>query len=318
MHQLRKLILIRVLLGVATLFVVSLIVFLAVQLLPGDLAQQLLGQSATPENVAALRAELGLDVPAYIRYFDWLWGILHGDLGRSLAANREISEMIAPRLVNTFRLALLAAIIAIPVGISLGIAAALFRNTIFDRAITIVTLAAISLPEFFVAYILVMVLAVQLPWFPSISRISPDMTFGETIYRLILPSTTLCFAVIGYIMRLTRAAIVNVMSEPYVEMARLKGIRPWKVVIVHALPNALAPIINVVALNLAYLIVGVVIVETVFVYPGLGQLLVDSVVKRDITVVQAASLIFAGVYIIINLLADVLSIATNPRLSRSR
>ncbi len=304
----------RLALGLLTLFVVSLIIFLAVELLPGDLAEAILGQSATPETVAAFRRELRLDLPMHERYFEWLFGILQGDMGRSLANQREISELIGGRLANTLFLALIAAVIAVPLALTLGILAALYRNSFYDRAVNIVTLSSISFPEFFIAYILILFLAVQWGWFPSISNVSDDLGFWERVYRSALPALTLTLVVVAHMMRMTRAAIINLLASPYIEMANLKGLTSMRIIVKHALPNALAPIINVVAINLAYLVVGVVIVEVVFVYPGLGQLLVDSVSKRDIPVVQAASLIFASAYILLNLTADVLSIMTNPRL----
>jgi peptide/nickel transport system permease protein len=305
-------------LGLLTLFVVSLIIFLGVELLPGDLAEAILGQGATPETVAAIRRELKLDLPAYQRYLEWLVGMLQGDLGRSLANQREISELIGGRLWNTLSLALLAAVISVPLAVTLGVMAALYRNGIFDRTVNVLTLSSISFPEFFVAYILILVLAVQTGLFPSISNISDDLGFWERVYRSALPAFTLTLVVVAHMMRMTRAAIINLLASPYIEMANLKGLTRSHIIIRHALPNALAPIINVIAINLAYLVVGVVIVEVVFVYPGLGQLLVDSVSKRDIPVVQASGLIFAAAYILLNLTADVLAIMTNPRLMHPR
>ena len=314
MHPIVKMVLERLGLGLITLWVVSLIIFLAVEFLPGDLAQEILGQSATPETVAAFRRELGLDQPMHTRYFDWLGGVLTGDLGTSLANNREISELIGGRLINTLSLALYAAAIAVPVSITLGILCALYRNSWFDRLANIFTLSSISFPEFFVAYILILWLAVTTGAFPSLANVNDQTTFFDYLYRAFLPALTLTLVVTAHMMRMTRAAIINLLASPYIEMARLKGMSPGRVIVKHALPNALAPIINVVALNLAYLITGVVVVEVVFVYPGLGQLLVDSVAKRDITVVQASCLIFAATFILLNLTADVLSILTNPRL----
>jgi peptide/nickel transport system permease protein len=301
-------------LGLLILFVVSVIIFLGVQLLPGDLAQAILGQSATPETVAAFRRELGLDLPAYQRYFEWLFGILQGDMGRSLANHREISELIGERLGNTLFLAAMAATIAVPLAVTLGVLAALYRNTLYDRIVNIVTLTSISFPEFFVAYILILWLAVDAGWFPSISNVSEGLDFWERVYRCALPAFTLTLVVVAHMMRMTRAAIINLLASPYIEMANLKGLKRSRIIVHHALPNALSPIINVIVLNLAYLVVGVVIVEVVFVYPGLGQLLVDSVSKRDIPVVQASSLIFAATYVLLNLTADVLAILSNPRL----
>jgi len=314
MHAVLKMVVQRVALGVLTLLVVSALVFISVEFLPGDVAEQILGQSATPETLAALRDQLGLNTPPVERYFDWLGGILQGDFGQSVISQRPITELLAQRLGNTLSLALLATLISVPLAVGLGILAALKRNTWVDRTINIGTLTAISFPEYFVAYGLILIFSVKLGWFPSISIVSGTVTFAERIHLTLLPALTLTMIVTAHMMRMTRASIINLLALPYVEMARLKGASQRRVVVVHALPNAIAPIVNVIALNIAYMIAGVVIVEVVFVYPGLGQLLVDSVAKRDVTVVQAACLIFASAFIIFNLVADVISIVSNPRL----
>ncbi|MGD8291704.1 MAG: ABC transporter permease [Desulfobacterales bacterium] len=305
-------------LGLLTIIVISVLIFLGVEALPGDVAEAILGQEATPETVAAFRKEMKLDLPPHIRYFAWLSGFMQGDLGRSLANKRPISELVFWRFGNTLFLAASAAVVAVPVAVILGILAALYRNSLFDRIISMVTLSTISFPEFFVAYILIALLSVQLVVFPSISNINDQMSFFQKIHAIILPSLTLTLVVVAHMMRQTRAAIINILASPFIEMARLKGIKRLRVIVLHAFPNALSPVINVIALNLAYLVVGVIIVEVVFVYPGLGQLLVDSVSKRDIPVVQASGLIFAAVYVGLNLLADILSIITNPRLRNPR
>lgn len=308
----------RIALGLLSLFVISLIIAFVVELLPGDLAEAILGQGATPETVRVFRAELGLDKPAHLRYLDWLAGMVSGDMGVSLANKREISELVGIRLSNTLFLGGFAAAIAVPLSLLLGILAALYRNSFYDRAVNVFTLTSISFPEFFVAYILILFFAVKFGWFPGISNISTDLGIGDKLFRSLLPAATLTLVVVAHMMRMTRAAIINLLASPYIEMARLKGIRPTKIIIRHALPNALAPIVNVIAINLAYLVVGVVVVEVVFVYPGLGQLMVDSVSKRDVPVVQACSMIFATVYILLNLSADIISIVTNPRLLHPR
>ena len=318
MSHILKVIAQRIALGFLTLFTISLLITFGVELLPGDLADSILGQGATPETVIVFRAELGLDKPAHMRYLSWLGGIVTGDLGVSLANKREISELVGIRIANTLFLGGFAAAIAVPLALFLGILAALYRNTLYDRAINTFTLTTISFPEFFVAYILILFFAIKLGWFPGISNISTELSFGNKLYRTLLPATTLTLVVLAHMLRMTRATIINLLASPYIEMARLKGISPMKIILRHALPNALAPIVNVVAINLAYLVVGVVIVEVVFVYPGLGQLMVDSVSKRDIPVVQACSMIFASVYILLNLSADIISIVTNPRLLHPR
>jgi peptide/nickel transport system permease protein len=305
-------------LGLLTIIVISMLIFLGVEALPGDVATAILGQEATPETVAAFRKELKLDLPPHVRYFAWLGDFMRGDLGTSLANKRPISELIFWRFKNTMFLAASAAVVAVPIAVILGILAALYRNSLFDRTISMVTLSTISFPEFFVAYILIALLSVQIVIFPSISNINDQMSFWQKIHSIILPCLTLTLVVVAHMMRQTRAAIINILASPFIEMARLKGIKRMRVIVLHAFPNALSPVINVIALNLAYLVVGVVIVEVVFVYPGLGQLLVDSVSKRDIPVVQASGLIFAAVYVSLNLLADIMSILTNPRLRNPR
>jgi peptide/nickel transport system permease protein len=314
MDSLGKMVAKRIALGLTTLIVISLLIFLGVELLPGDVAETILGQSALPETVEAFRRELKLDLPPHIRYFTWLGDFFQGDFGNSLANKRPVAQQIGWRFGNTMFLAAAAAVIAVPLAIILGILAALYRNSLFDRFISVVTLSTISFPEFFVAYILIALLSVEIILFPSISNINEQMSFLEKIHAIFLPCMTLTLVVVAHMMRQTRAAIINIMASPFIEMARLKGIKRARIIVLHALPNALSPVINVVAINLAYLVVGVVVVEVVFVYPGLGQLLVDSVSKRDIPVVQASGLIFAAIYIGLNLLADVLSIISNPRL----
>ncbi|MFT4700168.1 MAG: peptide/nickel transport system permease protein [Yoonia sp.] len=315
----------RLALGVLTLLIISVVIFVAVNLLPGDFAQLILGQGATEGSVNSIRRDLGLDEPIVSRYFGWLGGMLTGNLGTSFAQlnfttnlggvnNVTVLDQILPRLGNTMFLAGVTAMIAVPIAVTLGILAALYRNTVFDRVANIATLTSISSPEFFMAYVLILVLAVINPLLPSLSNIYDGMPFSERLEKTMLPALTLTLVVTAHMMRMTRASIINLLASPYIEMARLKGMSPIRVIVKHALPNALAPIINVVALNLAYLITGVVVVEVVFVYPGIGQLFVDSVKIRDIPVVQACCLIFAAAYILLNLTADIMSILSNPRL----
>ncbi|MBT6256658.1 MAG: ABC transporter permease [Alphaproteobacteria bacterium] len=317
MSNVIKMILKRLGLGVLTLLLLSLLIFLSVEALPGDLAETILGQQATPENVAAIRKELGLDLPAHTRYLNWLGGMLQGDFGNSLALKKPISGLIAPRLQNTLFLTLYTACIAVPLALILGMAASLFRNGYFDRISNATALSAISMPEFFVGYIMIYFFALS-GYFPSMANINPNTPFIDKLYVCFLPALTLTLVVTAHMMRMTRAAIINVLALPYIEMANLKGVKPRRVIVLHALPNAVAPIVNVVALNLAYLITGVVIVEIVFVFPGLGQLMVDGVKFRDVPVVQATALIFASAYVGLNLLADIISTITNPRLMRQR
>lgn len=311
------LILKRISMGVLTLLAVSVIIFGAIEMLPGDIAQEILGQSATEESVEAFRRELGLDQPAVARYFGWVGGIVQGDLGTSLANGRDVSELIQSRLGNTLFLAVYAAIISVPLAVGLGLLAALYRNSVFDRTANLGALSSVSMPEFFLAYILIYFFSLS-GLFPSMSDVTSDTPLMTRLYVMFLPALTLTLVITAHMMRMTRAAIINLLASPYIEMSELKGISRRRIILRHALPNALAPIINVIALNLAYLVTGVVIVEVVFVYPGLGQLMVDSVSKRDVVVVQAVSLIFASAFILLNLLADVLSTMSNPRLIHTR
>lgn len=304
----------RIALGLLTLFLVSVLIFAGTEILPGDVATAVLGQSATPDAVEAIRRSLGLHDPAIVRYLNWLRAFLTGDVGTSLATGRPVGPDLWLRLTNTFFLAGTAAAIAVPLALILGITTAIFRDSLYDRLANILGLAAISLPEFFVGYLLILLLSVQLGWLPSLAMVSPEMGLAARLETIALPTITLVLAVLAYIMRMTRTAVLDVMSNPYIEMAVLKGVPPWRLVLQHALPNALAPIIQVIAFNLAYLVVGVVLVEVVFVYPGIGQYLVDAVSKRDITVVQACGLVFGATYVGLNVLADILVIFVNPRL----
>jgi peptide/nickel transport system permease protein len=304
----------RIALGILLLLAVSVLIFVGTQILPGDVAQSILGQSATPVALENLRKSMGLNDPAYVRYFRWLWGILHGDLGTSLTTQLDIASSIKERLWNTLFLAFWAAIVAVPLAIVLGLTAVRYRNGPIDKLITGVALASTSLPEFFIGYLLVYFFAVKYQIFPGISTVYPGMSLLEKLQAIALPATALTLVVLAHMMRMTRAAILNVMQSAYIETAELKGLTAFDIIRKHALPNALAPIINVVMINLAFLVVGVVVVEVIFVYPGMGQYLVDHVAKRDVPVVQAVGLIFASVYIFLNMVADIAGILANPRL----
>ncbi len=309
-----KLVAQRVALGVLLLLAVSVLIFAGTQILPGDVAQSILGQSATPESLANLRAELGLNDPAYVRYFRWLGGVLTGDLGTALSSGQDIATSIGGRLKNTLFLAACAAIVAVPLAIVLGLVAVRYRNGFVDKLISGLALASTSFPEFFIGYVLVYFFAVKWQIFPGISTVYDGMPFVERLRAVALPAAALTLVVLAHMMRMTRAAILNVMQSAYIETADLKGLRPLEIIRKHAFPNAIAPVVNVVMLNLAYLIVGVVVVEVIFVYPGMGQYLVDHVTKRDVPVVQAVGLIFAAVYITLNIIADIAAIVANPRL----
>lgn len=309
-----KLVAQRVALGLLLLLAVSVLIFAGTQVLPGDVAQAILGQSATPQALQNLRESLGLNDPAYVRYFRWLGGVLTGDLGTALTSRQDIATSLAPRLWNTLFLAFWAAVVSVPLAILLGLLAVRYRNGFIDKLISGFALASTSLPEFFIGYLLIYFFAVKLQWFPSISTVFDGMPFLDRLNAIVLPATVLTLVVLAHMMRMTRAAILNVMQSAYIETAELKGLSPFDIIRRHAFPNAIAPVINVVMLNLAYLVVGVVVVEVIFVYPGMGQYLVDHVAKRDVPVVQAVGLIFAAVYIFLNIVADVAGILANPRL----
>lgn len=309
-----KLIAQRIALGLLLLLAVSVLIFVGTQILPGDVASSILGQSATTESLANLREALGLNDPAYIRYFKWLGGILTGNLGTALSSGQDIASAIGGRLWNTLFLAFWAAAVSVPLAIGLGLLAVRYRNGFIDKLISGLALASTSLPEFFIGYLLVYFFAVQWQIFPGISTVYDGMPFLERMKAIALPATALTLVVLAHMMRMTRAAILNVMQSAYIETAELKGLSPFEIIRKHAFPNAIAPVVNVVMLNLAYLIVGVVVVEVIFVYPGMGQYLVDHVAKRDVPVVQAVGLIFAAVYITLNMIADIAAILANPRL----
>ena len=304
----------RLLIGLATLWVVSVLVFAGTEILPGDVAQIVLGQAATPESLAVLRAELGLDKPAYVRYLGWLADMVSGDLGISKAGGATISSLIGGRLNNTLFLGGIVAVISVPLSVVLGLLAAMYPGTWIDRVLTFGTLSLISVPEFFIATFLVLFLAVQLQWLPAIAYMDGEESFFELIVALLMPILTLTIVVAAQMIRMTRAGILNVMNSPYIEMAILKGIPRTRIILQHAFFNAIGPIVNVIALNLAYLVSGVVIVETIFAYPGLAKLMVDGVQTRDLPLVQACGMIFCGTYVLLILTADVAAILSNPRL----
>jgi peptide/nickel transport system permease protein len=303
-------------LGLLTLLAVSALLFFGTNLLPGDVAAALLGQDATPEALHNIRAALGLEQPAWLRYLHWLGGALHGDFGTSLTSARPVAAQVLPRLGNTLLLASLAALVSVPLAVGLGLLSAMREGGVLDRLVSLLSLVTISVPEFFVGYVLTLLFAVQLGWLPSLAIMHGGMSLAERLAAIALPVATLVIVVLAHMLRMTRSALLAVMSAPYIEMAFLKGLPRGTVVLRHALPNAAAPIIAVVALNLGYLVVGVVVVEAVFVYPGAGQLMVDAVSKRDLPVVQACGLVFAATYVGLNTIADMLAIIVNPRLRR--
>jgi len=313
-HPILKLVAQRLALGVLLLLAASVLIFAGTSILPGDVAQSILGQSATPEALENMRRELGLNEPAISRYFSWLGGIVQGDLGTALTNGRDIADSLGGRLKNTMFLAFWAALISVPLAIFLGLLAVRYKDRWPDKLISAVTLTTISIPEFMIGYVLIYFVAIKWGMFSSVAIINDGMSLGDKLNAIAIPVMVLTLVVLAHMMRMTRAAILNVMQSAYVETAELKGLGMLKIIRKHAFPNAIAPIVNVVMLNLAYLVVGVVVVEVVFAYPGMGQYLVDHVSKRDVPVVQACGLIFAAVYIGLNLIADIVSILANPRL----
>lgn len=315
MGPVAKLLTQRIALGLLLLFLVSILIFVGTIILPGDVAQSILGQSATPEALANLRRDLGLNDPPVQRYLAWLGGVLTGDLGTALTSGQDIASTLFARMGNTLFLAFWAALISVPLAIFLGLLAVRYRERWPDKLISSVTLTTISIPEFLIGYILMFLLGVKLRWFPSTAiGYNPNGDIWTNLNAIALPVAVLTLVVLAHMMRMTRAAILNVMQSAYIETAELKGLSMFTIIRKHAFPNSIAPIVNVVMLNLAYLVVGVVVVEVVFVYPGMGQYLVDHVSKRDVPVVQACGLIFAAVYIGLNMIADIVSILANPRL----
>ena len=304
----------RIALALVSLLAVSVIVFAITAVLPGDAAQEQLGQEATPEALAALRAQMGLDVPAPQRYLRWLAGMFSGQLGVSSTTQLPVSELIGSRLPNSLLLAAVTALFSVPIALMLGIAAAVWRGSWFDRAASMGAVAVVSVPEFLVATLAVLVFAVQLRWLPALSYVNDIESLGQMLRAFAMPVLTLCCVIIAQMMRMTRAAVIDQLEAPYIEMVRLKGASPLRMVMAHALPNAVGPIANAVALSLSYLLGGVIIVETIFNYPGIAKLMVDGVSQRDMPLVQACAMLFCAAYLILVTTADICGIVANPRL----
>jgi peptide/nickel transport system permease protein len=300
--------------AVLTLLLVSAIIFAITGLLPGDAAQQALGQAATPEQVAALRHQFGLDQPAITRYGTWLVHLFSGNLGISLANGLSVRDLVVSRLPNSLMLAGLTTLVSVPVALLTGILSAIFRGSLLDRILNILTLATVAVPEFLVATLAVLIFAVKLRWLPALSYSTEVSSFGMLVRVYAMPVMTLCCVIVAQMARMTRAAILDQLNSPYVEMARLKGASPVRIVIHHVLPNAIGPIANAVALSLSYLFGGVVIVESIFNFPGLASLMVDAVTNRDLPVVQACVMAFCAAYLLLVLIADLCQIVSNPRL----
>lgn len=308
----------RFILALATLLFISIIIFLGVEALPGDAATAYLGQSATPESLRALREEFGLNFPAHQRYLDWLEGMLKGDLGDSMSRRKPVSEIIGNQFRNTVVLALAAAIVGIPLAIVLGVFTGLTRDKWPDVVVSTTAILGMTLPGFVTATVLIYVFAIRLEWFPAIALIATDAPVSEVLPNIVLPIITLTFIMVAHILRLVRTNMIDVMLSDYVQMARLKGMPAMKVVFQHALPNAMLPSINVIALTMAWLLGGVAVIETVFNYPGIGKLLVNAIGDRDLALVQGIAIILASIYIFLNLIADLLALVLNPRLRTSR
>jgi peptide/nickel transport system permease protein len=312
------LILRRLALGVLTLLLVSLVVFAVTQALPGDPARAILGRDATPDALAALRAQLNLNENVVTQYLDWLRGLLTGDPGQSLAAGEPVTTLLSGRIANSAFLVLLSAVISIPLSILIGAGSALRRDKSLDVVTSVVLLALAALPEFVVGIVLVVLFATNVfSWFPAVSLVDPNQPIYQQLDILILPTLTLVVAVTPYVSRIMRASMIEVLESDYVEMARLKGLPEREVVVRHALPNAIVPTIQVIALQLAYLAGGVVVVEAVFGYAGVGAALVDAVKNHDLPVVQTLTMLIAGIYVLLNLAADIATILITPRLRTS-
>ena len=299
--------------GILTLLIVSAVVFFITSLLPGDAAQMILGQNATPETVAALRQQLGLDQPLLMRYLHWLAGLVQGDFGISFASHLPVSQLVAQRIPATFELAAITTLICVPLALLIGILAAMNRGSRLDRALVIATMATVAVPEFLVATVAVLIFAVRLHWVSAMSFGSPDSDLLSYLKAYALPVLTLCCVLVAQMARMTRAAIINQLDSPYLEMAQLKGVSPLRAVLRHALPNAVGPIANAISLSLSYLFGRVIIIEPIFSYPGLASQLVDAVSNRDLPVVQLCVMLFAACYLVLLLLADILTIAFNPK-----
>jgi len=300
--------------AVMTLLLVSVVVFAITSLLPGDAAEEALGQGATPETVAALRSQLGLDQPGHVRYMHWLVGLLSGNPGQSLANDLPVSELVASRLPKSLVLAGATTAVSVPLALLLGILSAMYRGGKIDRTLNMFTLAMVAVPEFLVATLAVLVFAVKLHWLSALSSPPDHPSLAEFLRVYAMPVMTLSFVVIAQMARMTRAALIDQLEQTYVEMAVLKGAGPTRVVLRHALPNAIGPIANAIALSLSYLLGGAIIVETIFNYPGIASLMVDAVTSRDMPLLQTCAMIFCTVYLSLVLIADVCAIVSNPRL----
>lgn len=309
-----RLILNRLVVAIITILIVSFVVFFATAMLPGDTATILLGQAATPQAVAGLREAMHLNDPAILRFLRWLLGLLHGDLGTSYANDMPVAQLIGGRFVNTMELAGITTLLSVPLALTLGITAATLRGSLYDRIVTVLSIGVISVPEFMVATAAVLLFAVYLKWLPALSSVNEAYSLFDLLRIYAMPAITLIFVISAQMIRMTRAAVIETLSTPYVEMALLKGASRRRMVIRHALPNALGPIVNAIALSLSYLVGGVIIVETIFNYPGVAKLMVDAVATRDLPLIQSCAMIFCVGYLLLITVADIIAIMSNPRL----
>lgn len=309
-----KLILNRIAWAIATLVLVSIVIFIAIEALPGDMATAFLGRDATPESLAFYREEFGINRPVVVRYLEWFLGVIQGDFGVSPLRDEPISILIGYRLRNTVLLGLTAAVIGIPIAIGLGVLTALTRDKWPDIVFSSISLGLMTLPEFVIGTILIFFLALRLKWFPAVTLVKVDAPIGELLPNITLPVVTLTCVLIAHILRLVRTSLIDVMSSDYVVMARLKGVPTWRIVLYHALPNAMLPTINIIALTIAWLLGGSVIIESMFNYPGIGTAILVGITSRDFMLVQAIAMVMAAVYIGLNLAADLISLLLNPQL----
>jgi peptide/nickel transport system permease protein len=313
-HPVWSMVVVRVGLGLLTIFAVSVVIFAATQALPGNAAYAVLGHSATPQRLAALEAQLHLNRSLVSQYGSWIGGVLHGSFGTSLANGESVSSLIGPRLENSAVLVVGAGLVGTLIAGVLGLIAAARRDKLFDHVLSVVALTITALPEFVVAIALVIVFAVNvLHVLPAVSAIPPGTPPLDDLSALWLPIATLALVIAPYIFRMMRGAMIEALESDYVEMAELKGISRWRVLLVHALPNSLPPVIQVVGLNLLYLAGGIVVVEYVFNYPGIGAALVDAVSNRDIPTIQFIVLILAAFYVFVNITTDVVALLASPR-----
>ncbi len=313
-HPVMRLVAVRIVLGVITLWLVSVVIFAATQALPGNAAYAVLGHSATPQRLHAVEAQLHLNRPLISQYGSWIGGVLHGNFGTSLANGESVSALIGSRIVNSAVLVVAAGVIGTLIAGLLGVLAAARRDRWFDHVASVVALAVTALPEFVVAIALVIVFSVLvLHALPAVSAIPPGSEPWQNLKELILPVATLAIVIAPYIFRMVRAAMIEALESDYVEMARLKGLRPRRVLLLHAFPNAIPPVIQVVGLNLLYLAGGIVVVEYIFNYPGVGAALVDAVSNRDIPTLQFIVLVLTTFYVFVNIVTDVIALLASPR-----